>query len=242
MHRRRKATKKISKCCDIALSDGFEYVWVDTSCIDKTSSAELSEAINSMYRWCQHSHVCYAILSDVPSDEDPELEEGWTLQELIAPATLIFYGREWKEIGTKSNLIDIIVQVSRVHKKVLSGEKELRHCSIAQKMSWASARRTTRLEDIAYCLMGIFDVNMPLLYGEDSKAFFRLQEQILNASLDDSILAWTSHLPAIEKYDSNQEPGKKSQRRSDTCMSIAHHPTSKSLFGTTQRVSYGRGA
>jgi hypothetical protein len=192
---------KIKRCCEIAVLDGFKYAWIDTCCIDKTSSAELSEAINSMYRWYQESRVCYVILSDVLSEEERYhktssfrksrwFTRGWTLQELIAPSSVIFYGKDWREIGTKSSLHDLIIEITHIHKDMLLGTKHLGQFSIAQKMSWASGRETTRSEDIAYCLMGIFNVNMPLLYGEGEKAFLRLQEQILNSSNDDSILAW----------------------------------------------------
>jgi hypothetical protein len=195
--------EKIKRCCETAISDGFKYAWVDTCCIDKASSTELSEAINSMYRWYQESQVCYVILSDVPSDENCYHEissfrrsrwftRGWTLQELIAPSSVIFYGKDWKEIGTKSSLHNLIIEITCIHRDILLGTKYLGQFGIAQKMSWASRRETTRSEDIAYCLMGIFNVNMPLLYGEGEKAFLRLQEQIVNSSNDDSILAWTT--------------------------------------------------
>ncbi|KAF8855922.1 hypothetical protein BDZ45DRAFT_705866 [Acephala macrosclerotiorum] len=162
--------QKIKNCCELALSDGFQYMWIDTCCIDKTSSAELSEAINSMYRWYEQS------------------------RELIAPSSVVFYGREWNEIGTKSSLQQLIVEVTNIHYELLSGKRHLYDFSVAQRMSWASHRETTRQEDIAYCLMGIFEANMPLLYGERGKAFLRLQEQILNTSGDDSILAWTGSI------------------------------------------------
>ncbi|KAE8448959.1 hypothetical protein EG329_008755 [Mollisiaceae sp. DMI_Dod_QoI] len=194
--------EKIKRCCELAQSDGFDYAWIDTFCIDKTSSAELSEAINSMYRWYEKSGVCYVILTDVASDEDCDHEmssfrksrwftRGWTLQELIAPANVIFYAKDWREIGTKFTLQHIIVEITNINLELLSGTKKVSQFSIAQRMCWASRRQTTRREDIAYCLMGIFDVNMPLLYGEGDKAFFRLQKEILSASEDDSILAWT---------------------------------------------------
>lgn len=193
--------EKIKRCCEIAASDGFKWAWVDTCCIDKTSSAELSEAINSMYRWYRNSRVCYVILSDVSSEEECQtagssfrrsrwFTRGWTLQELIAPSSVIFYGSDWIEIGTKSSMCDLIVEITHIHEKILLEAQDLGRFSVAQKMSWASGRETTRVEDIAYCLMGLFNINMPLLYGEGKRAFFRLQEQILNTSDDDSILAW----------------------------------------------------
>jgi hypothetical protein len=193
--------EKIVKCCELATSDGFEYAWVDTCCIDKTSSSELSEAINSMYRWYGNAHVCYVILSDVTTNEDPHdqrstfrrsrwFTRGWTLQELIVPRTVIFYSKDWIEIGTKLSLRTLVADITQIDEEILSFTQALKYFSIAQKMSWASRRQTTRTEDLAYCLMGIFEINMPLLYGEGMKAFVRLQEQILSVSDDDSILAW----------------------------------------------------
>jgi hypothetical protein len=142
----KKGYDKIKRCCEVALSDGFKYAWVDTCCIDKTSSSELSEAINSMYRWYKEAAVCYAILSDVSSDEDCHLASssfktsrwftrGWTLQELIAPASLVFYGRDWEEIGTKYSLRDLISEITKIHIGILSGNAKLNTFSIAQKMS-----------------------------------------------------------------------------------------------------------
>jgi hypothetical protein len=197
----KKGFEKIKRCCEIAAEDGFEYAWVDTCCIDKTSSAELSEAINSMYRWYKKAEVCYAFLSDVPSDEDPHkgqsafrksrwFTRGWTLQELIAPMHLTFLGSDWREIGSKLSLQDLVSEITKIHTDALVEGRPLGEFSVAQKMSWASNRDTRREEDIAYCLMGIFDINMPMLYGEGPKAFIRLQEQIITNSEDDSIFAW----------------------------------------------------
>jgi hypothetical protein len=192
---------KIRQGCQQAVKDGYDYVWVDTCCIDKTSSAELSEAINSMYQWYRRSAVCYAYLSDVQpetvyktsgvTDLTAQVDastisqirkskwwtRGWTLQELIAPREIKFFGSGrsgWLEIGDKMSLLDVIVERSGVHESVLWGA-DVQEFSIAMRMSWASDRETTRPEDLAYCLLGIFGVNMPLLYGEGERAFLRLQ-------------------------------------------------------------------
>ena len=190
---------KITNCCALALSDGFEYVWIDTCCIDKRSSAELSEAINSMYAWYQNAQKCYVFLADVPTGEDCCEEDstfrksrwftrGWTLQELLAPSTVEFYGQDWHEIGTRFVLKDVLTEITGIdHDILLDGKFET--ASIAKKMSWASKRTTTRVEDIAYCLLGIFGVNMPTLYGEGRHAFTRLQHVIIQTSNDHSIFA-----------------------------------------------------
>lgn len=115
---------------------------------------------------------------------------GWTLQELIAPPTLLFLNKDWRELGSKSNLAESISKWTGIPISVLMGTANIETLSIAQRMSWASTRRTTRLEDQAYCLMGLFGINMPLIYGEDRRAFIRLQEEIMRISDDHSILAW----------------------------------------------------
>ena len=176
-------------------------MWIDTCCIDKKSSAELSEAINSMYRWYEDARECYVHLSDVSWDLQNEEESrksfirslwftrGWTLQELIAPSHVEFFDRDWKSIGTKGSLLAEISATTGINKFDL--EAWTGAC-IATKMSWMSRRKTSRIEDMAYCMLGLFDVNMPLLYGEGRKSFMRLQLEILKKSDDESIFAWTT--------------------------------------------------
>jgi hypothetical protein len=185
---------KIKSCCRQARLDGWQYAWIDSCCIDKTSSAELSESINSMYQWYKYAQVCYAYLADVRSGEKVKDElrksnwfkRGWTLQELLAPPRVVFFDHDWVDIGTRKSLEDLISDVTGIHNFL-----EFETACVAQKMSWVAGRRTTRVEDIAYCLLGLFDVNMPPLYGEGEKAFMRLQLEILKISDDESIFAWT---------------------------------------------------
>ncbi|KAL2687094.1 hypothetical protein Neosp_004646 [[Neocosmospora] mangrovei] len=190
----KKGWAKVKDSCSMARKNGFDYVWLDTCCIDKTSSAELSEAINSMYRWYQEAAVCYAFLADVSDllglSSSKWFTRGWTLQELIAPSSIIFFSQTWDELGTKATLDQAISERTRIPKAILSGDQDLETASVAQRMSWASDRRTTRREDLAYCLMGIFSINMPLLYGEGERAFIRLQEEIMRVSDDHSLFAW----------------------------------------------------
>ncbi|KAF3075868.1 hypothetical protein CFAM422_001941 [Trichoderma lentiforme] len=188
-----KAFEKINRCCTRAKSDAFRYVWIDSCCIDKTSSAELSEAINSMYLWYYKAGRCYAYLSDVQSmdtfKESEWFARGWTLQELLAPAEVYFLDKDWNDLGTKKSLQEAVSAQTRIPINILSGA-DLETATVAQRMSWASKRKTSRIEDRAYCLMGIFGINMPLLYGEGERAFIRLQEEIMRISNDHSILAW----------------------------------------------------
>ncbi|CAG2015509.1 unnamed protein product [Fusarium graminearum] len=201
---------KLRESCKLARSLKMDYLWIDTCCIDKSSSAELSEAINSMFRWYAESTICLAFLQDVPPSESEEekkrafrgsrwFSRGWTLQELIAPGKVIFYGQDWKPLGNRSELKDYIKLVTGISEELLDSthhmmeikQRQLGQYSIAEKMYWAAGRETTRPEDIAYCLLGIFDINMPLLYGEGQiKAFKRLQEEIIKSTDDESIYAW----------------------------------------------------
>ena len=204
--RQRPGYKKIVDTCEQARRDKYEWVWIDTCCIDKRSSAELSEVINSMYRWYQNARVCYAYLHDVDKSSFPTTKDdqayptsngwpewfsrGWTLQEMIAPSNLLFFNGNWTYIGDKKMLALILTRITRVPEYILKeGLVGNRPC-VAQIMSWAAKRTTTRLEDRAYSLMGLLDVNMPMLYGEGKKAFHRLQLEIIRTSNDQSIFAW----------------------------------------------------
>ncbi|KAK8066755.1 hypothetical protein PG997_013502 [Apiospora hydei] len=252
---------KVLSFCSKARSEGLQYAWIDTCCIDKRSSAELSESINSVFKWYQQAEICYAYLSDVtkdtadffaskdrifesglfmnthPNDVWERLGEtrlhkefcnsvwfkrGWTLQELIAPSEVVFFDSNWHDLGTKHSLVSLIHQITRIdacHLQAASAEnltsspgrlhdtsealqlattarkrnypEPWRLAPTAQKMKWAVGRHTARLEDRAYSLLGIFDVTMPLLYGEGQTAFFRLQEEIIKRHpYDHSIFSW----------------------------------------------------
>jgi hypothetical protein len=216
-------SKKIDGCCKEALKDGLKFVWVDTCCIDKSSSSELSEAINSMWEWYRRSEVCYAYLSDVPPHtvvEEPYssfsqsrwFTRGWTLQELIAPGVVVFYDEAWNLIGRKSQsrkyggtkFRERLSQITGIDDEVLAAPSSFRDYSVAQRMSWASNRTTTRLEDCAYSLLGLFEINMPLLYGEGNRAFQRLQEEILRVSDDESLFAWGNSHQLLQPDDRAQ--------------------------------------
>ncbi|RDX57565.1 HET-domain-containing protein [Lentinus brumalis] len=198
---RHLAGAKVRNACMLAESHGHKWLWADTCCIDKTSSAELSEAINSMFRYYHLASVCYAYLRDVPSDDELDNplspfqrcrwhRRGWTLQELLAPRFLIFLSRDWEVLGTKADLSQQLEKVTRIPATVLRFEEKLREVSIARRMSWAANRETTRVEDEAYCLMGIFGITMPTLYGEGRHAFRRLQEAIMQQYADTTLFAW----------------------------------------------------
>ncbi|KAH7014322.1 heterokaryon incompatibility protein-domain-containing protein, partial [Microdochium trichocladiopsis] len=192
------------------------YLWVDTNCIDKSSSAELSEAINSMFTWYKRSKVCLVHLADVAAlpvpqgsesapgpdpgsgsvDAGPDLERsrwfrrGWTLQELLAPRRMIFYSADWQQVGTGSTLETRLSAITGISAHYLRKDNPLWTAGVAEKLSWLAGRTTTRQEDMAYCMLGIFRINMPLLYGEGPRAFVRLQEEIIRRTNDHTIFAW----------------------------------------------------
>ena len=155
-----------------------------------------------MYKWFQLAKVCYVYLPEVlDSGEDHHaetsnfrrsrwFERGWTLQELIAPAHVEFLSRDWVHIGSKRTLIDLVESITGIDQGALLHLKPLDAFSIAQRFSWAADRKTTREEDRAYSLLGIFNINMPTIFGEGENAFKRLQEQIMQRIPDQSLFAW----------------------------------------------------
>ncbi|KAH7092478.1 heterokaryon incompatibility protein-domain-containing protein [Paraphoma chrysanthemicola] len=232
---KRKGYKKIQLCCEQALRDGLNWAWVDTCCIDKTSTAELSEAINSMFRWYRNAVVCYAYLTDVEIVDQfgssRWFTRGWTLQELVAPYALNFYNKHWKNLGSKLELHQLLQQTTGIDTQVLT-TGELDQVCVAQKMSWAATRQTTRTEDLAYSLLGIFSVNMPLLYGEGSKAFLRLQEEIMKTSEDQSLFAWglPKEVRTISGHSSLEG------HMASTTVSTGIFAESPSQFTSTERI------
>ncbi|KAK3897446.1 HET-domain-containing protein [Staphylotrichum tortipilum] len=196
---------KIAETCRLARQRRLDWAWVDTCCIDKESSAELSEAINSMWGWYRGAAVCFVVLEDWEGGAEYRMDadaragfrrcrwftRGWTLQELIAPGEVEFYDRTWALRGDRVSLGPLVSDITGIPMAALSGRAEAETQSVAERMSWAAARVTTRAEDGAYCLLGLFGVGMPLLYGEGGeRAFVRLQEEILRESNDMSLFAW----------------------------------------------------
>ncbi|KAI6143796.1 heterokaryon incompatibility protein-domain-containing protein [Pisolithus tinctorius] len=202
----RSGYRKIYNSCRQALPDGLHWLWVDTCCIDKRSSAELSEAINSMYAWYANSDCCYAYLHDtdaktLPTKPDNDkfaefngwpkwFSRGWTLQELIAPENLYFFNQRWEYISGKRDSARALSVITRISEDIFLHGLSWANPSVAQIMSWAADRRSTREEDRAYSLLGLFGVHMPMLYGEGKSAFLRLQLEIIRKVNDQSIFAW----------------------------------------------------
>jgi hypothetical protein len=188
--------RKLTFCGQQAAIDGLQYFWVDTCCIDQSSSSEVSEAILSMFKWYQAAVKCYVYLSDVSTsgstgaDLPPKqtwerqfrnsrwFTRGWTLQELLAPEFVDFFSTEGKRLGSKTSLLKEIHAVTGLPRQVLQGSA-LHRFSIEERLSWIRGRKTKRGEDMAYSLLGIFGVFIPLLYGEgEDNAMYRLEEAI----------------------------------------------------------------
>ncbi|KAI0356877.1 hypothetical protein OH77DRAFT_176879 [Trametes cingulata] len=199
---------KLRNCVGVARRCGFAWLWIDTCCIDRTSSAELEEAVNSMFSWYAGAQICFAYLFDVPnSDESLDAHESafrkskwfkrcWTLPELLASRYLIFMSQNWKYLGTKSGLARLLQEITGIDAEVLTFNRSLENVSVACKMSWAASREATRVEDEAYSLLGLFAVYLPTIYGEGRRAFRRLQEEILRHSTDPTLFAWGHLLPS----------------------------------------------
>lgn len=188
---------KLRFCGERAATDGLEHFWVDTCCINKATNDELSTAINSMFRWYQRAEKCYVYLMDVSVSVEVDNVEaqrisweqafrrsrwftrGWTLQELLAPASVEFFSREGRRLGSRILLEQEIHEITKIPVEVLRGRK-LSECSVEERMSWAARRTTTMKEDKVYCLLGIFGVFLSLIYGEGEEyATLRLKEEIL---------------------------------------------------------------
>lgn len=197
---------KILGACITARKRGLQWIWIDNCCINKSDTSELSESINSMFKWYSEALVCVTYLADVrggvstrsglqifQSFETGEVSKwftrGWTLQELLAPSNLLFYDTDWNFIGTKRELAESLEQITGIATQYLTGDEDFRNACIAAKMSWAAHRVTTREEDVAYSMFGIFNLHLPVQYGEGKGAFLRLQDALISKN-DESLFAW----------------------------------------------------
>ncbi|KAG2070734.1 WD40 repeat-like protein [Suillus decipiens] len=193
--------QKLQKCCEEARRLDLHFIWSDTCCIDKNSSAELDESIRSMFRWYRNSSICIVYLGGTTVIEDMRLEEwfmrGWTLQELLAPRKIKFFNKDWQRLTEQDDdkeedtpIMTALEEVTGIPETELIDFEPLPRY-IDKRMTWAARRRTTRAEDVAYSLMGIFDVSLQIAYGEGGeRAFGRLIEAIMQAGGDSSVLNW----------------------------------------------------
>ncbi|RWA12374.1 hypothetical protein EKO27_g2757 [Xylaria grammica] len=207
--RRMAGFAKIRRTCELAKEEfGLDYAWVDTCCIDKSSSAELSEAINSMFAWYRDATICITFLSDLPSSKSIELvppglekcrwfRRGWTLQELLAPRRVEFYDQVWHPIGSKKSLERVLEGITGIPSHVLGGDS-LDTILVGNRMKWAAMRETTRPEDTAYCLLGIFGINKHHetrgVFASHPLEFRRIPDMVLRDGMHSQEVAITSRL------------------------------------------------
>ena len=195
--------EKIKFCGEQAAKDSLQYFWVDTCCIDKSDPAELTTAINSMFRWYRNAKKCYVYLADVSTagyDADVQPRQsiweaafrdsrwftrGWTLQELIAPTVVEFFSKEGTLLGDKALLEKLIREITRIPIQALRGNP-FSDFSVAERRKWAAQRQTTEQEDIIYCLLGLCEVSMPSIYGEGKEAALKRLEMTVKGFSDDS--------------------------------------------------------
>ncbi|KAL1860501.1 hypothetical protein Daus18300_009133 [Diaporthe australafricana] len=212
--------EKIRGACETARSKGIKWIWIDSCCIDKRDLVETTEAINSMYRWYRGALLCIVYLYDVKKNKNEDINimdshifdrlgqdkpsewfsRGWTLQELLAPRQMEFYDKEWVYIGTKKEMKTSIANITGIDEDYLTGNKDFTTACIAQKMSWMAGRTTTKEEDIAYSMVGLFGITLTPVYGEGMRAFTRLQESLLSSRFaEESLFAWK--MPAVNAGD-----------------------------------------
>ncbi|OJA18945.1 hypothetical protein AZE42_10106 [Rhizopogon vesiculosus] len=194
--------EKLEKFCATARTYKVEFAWSDTCCIDKSSSSELDQSIRSMSRWYYNSYICIVHLAESETIEDIMRDEwirrGWTLQELLAPVYIKFFNKHWMHMtrdandksSKKTEIMKTLERATGIPHKELQ-KFQPGPVRVDERMMWASKRKTTRVEDVAYCLMGIFDVSLQTAYGEGGdRAFSRLIEAIMQGG-DPSVLNWT---------------------------------------------------
>jgi len=206
---------KIVGACHKAREKKLEWLWIDSVCMDKDNDAETTKSLNSMFEWYSNAEVCLTYLRDVdssasnlhtfesceqPGQKSVWFTRGWTLQELLAPTNMEFYEKAWKLIGEKADLLEDLHRATDIDQRYLKGGTAFREASLATRMSWMAGRNTKYVEDIAYSMLGILDVNMQPLYGEGVKAFMRLQRELIDNSTDESIFAWTTCPQGLKCY------------------------------------------
>lgn len=195
---------KLQSFCVAAGERSYLWGWVDTCCIDKDSTMELQRAIGSMFKWYRRSALTIVHLADVSNIDTDSLgksmwfKRGWTLQELLAPHTVLFFTQDWLVYRESSSLnhkedatiVAELEKATRITSLHLTGFHPGTD-DARSKLQWASTRCTTLPEDMAYSLFGIFNIHLPILYGESvEQALARLLGEIISRSGDISVLEW----------------------------------------------------
>jgi hypothetical protein len=185
--RNKNGYRKMQFCSERAKRDGLKYFWIDSCSIDKSNNTELTTAINSMFQYYKNAAKCYVYLSDVSTAGHSPWEaafrksrwftRGWTLQELLAPQSVEFFSQDGQPLGNKDSLRQQIHEITGIALEALQGR--LSQFSNDERKTWAAKRETTIEEDQVYCLLGIFEIYLPLIYGEGKEhALRRLQDEI----------------------------------------------------------------
>jgi hypothetical protein len=216
--------KKLEFCAKQAKHHHLSHFWVDTCCIDKSDPIEVQRSINSMFRWYRDASRCYVYLSDVTlvykQEQDSEqfetmwksalrtsrwFKRGWTLQELLAPASVEFFAEDGQCLGDKQSVEQEIHEITGIAVRALR-DNQLSRYSVDERFKWAENRETKHEEDWAYCLLGIFGVFMPLIYGEGKDhAIRRLRREIDEASKHERVTENQEGLPA-ERFETPPSP------------------------------------
>ncbi|OJA18660.1 hypothetical protein AZE42_10098 [Rhizopogon vesiculosus] len=200
--------RKLQQFCTISKESGYRWAWSDTCCIDKSNNAELQESIISMFSWYRESAITIVYLADVSDISQLKnsqwFKRGWTLQELLAPRFIRFYKQDWQPLidsdgNHKDELLTILHEITHIEIDIL---KEFRPGvdNVKKRLSWVGNRTTKKIEDVAYCLMGIFGIHMPVMYGEKHHAFVRLQKEIMALTEDLSLFDWVGEPSALHSY------------------------------------------
>lgn len=243
--KRKPGYRKLEFCANQAARDGIVYFWIDTCCIDKANNTELSTAINSMFKWYQNATKCYVYLPDVSVknggstwvqafEASAWFTRGWTLQELIAPRVVEFFSVEGERLGDKKSFEERIHRITKIPVEAIQGSS-LAQFSVGERFRWAEGRHTTVEEDTAYCLLGVFDVHMPLLYGEgQQKALARLERKA--GKLSDSTLVDTSaSLPVDNTRNLSTVPFERNSRFTGRETELAQ--LERQLFASSDQTS-----
>jgi hypothetical protein len=232
IHERQKSPASLNKikfCVNQAFKDGLVHSWIDTCCIDRSSSAELQEAITTMFVWYQNAEKCYVYMTDVLASPEEAVQQacsptwkqefhrsrwftrGWTLQELLAPSYVQFFSVQGTQLGDKKSLEEDIRDITAIPIEALRGQA-MSKFSVTERLSWAENRNTKRREDKAYSLLGLFSIFMPLLYGEGDNAIRRLKQEIERVHSEHArfnfLLASIPTVPqaAIDSIENQHEP------------------------------------
>ena len=200
------ANVKLQTFCRLIGALGFHWVWSDTCCIDKSSNVVLQESLVAMFTWYRGSSLTVVYLRGVlshsqrPGDLRRSIwnTRAWTYQEYVAAEVVQFYTEDWKPyLGLQAfNHKEDAAIIREMQQAAGALTQELTVLCpgldrVREKLYMASTRRTTLVEDIAYSLLGIFNISIPVIYGEGNRAVGRLLEHILAGSSDVTILAWT---------------------------------------------------